>query len=210
MDQSTLVDVQVDDGRRIIEQFAADGNAVHAAFWVKTADEGLWFLYIATDIVERDGPMAAYRAINRSLDKLGDCWISGSDIKMISTGNPVTKDVLTMMARHSGRLALRSNDKIVGSMPVAQLYIYPAHLFSSSIAKAMTTEEIGQAILRLMNRGAGKSQPTQVTMKNGSIFRGIPYSIRHDTKQKAVIVSFIDEDASSSRDERLDDIASLV
>ena len=75
MDQSTLVENQIDDGRRFVERFAADGTFVRAAFWVKTAEEGLWFLYVATDIVDRDGPAAAYRAVHASLRKLGDTWV---------------------------------------------------------------------------------------------------------------------------------------
>jgi hypothetical protein len=59
VDQSTLVEDQIDDGRRFVERFAADGHSVQAAFWVKTAEEGLWFLYVATDLVDREGPAAA-------------------------------------------------------------------------------------------------------------------------------------------------------
>ena len=42
MDQGTLVEFQISDGRRFVERFAADGNPVQAAFWVKTEEEGIW------------------------------------------------------------------------------------------------------------------------------------------------------------------------
>src|SRR5271165_926589 len=89
VDQSTLVENQVDDGRRFVERFAADGNPIQAAFWVKTADEGLWFLYVATDVVDRAGPAAAYRAVHSSLRKLRESWISSSEIKVISPGSAI-------------------------------------------------------------------------------------------------------------------------
>ena len=62
MDQGTLVEEKIDDGRRFVERFAADGNPVQAAFWVKTAEEGIWFLYVTTDIFDRDGPAALVTA----------------------------------------------------------------------------------------------------------------------------------------------------
>ena len=46
MDQSTLVGDPVHDGRRFVERFAADGNQVQAAFWVKEAEYGRWELYV--------------------------------------------------------------------------------------------------------------------------------------------------------------------
>jgi len=78
VDQSTLVENQIDDGRRFVERFAADGNPVLAAFWVKTAEEGIWFLYVVTDIVDREGPASAYRAVQASLRQLGELWVSSS------------------------------------------------------------------------------------------------------------------------------------
>lgn len=71
-----LVGDQIDDGRRLVQRFAADGHAVQAAFWAKTDEEGLWFLYVVTDEIDRSGPAAAYREMNASLQKLENCGIS--------------------------------------------------------------------------------------------------------------------------------------
>src|SRR2546426_12048478 len=93
VDQSTLVEDQIADGRRFVERFAADGNPVQAAFWVKTAEEGLWFLYVVTELIDRVGPAAAYRAVHAALQKLGESGVSSSEIKVISPKNPIAKDV---------------------------------------------------------------------------------------------------------------------
>src|SRR5437660_12395963 len=94
VDQGTLVEERIANGRRFIERFAADGNPVQAAFWVKTAEDGLWFLYVAAELVDRVGPAAAYRAVHASLRKLGDPWLSSSEIKVVSPSNPIARDVL--------------------------------------------------------------------------------------------------------------------
>ena len=80
-----LAQEQLDDGRHFIQRFAADGNCVKAAFWAMTADEG--YLYVASDIMDREGPAASYRNVRAALQPLGDCSISGSNIKVISPNN---------------------------------------------------------------------------------------------------------------------------
>ncbi|MFM7318201.1 MAG: hypothetical protein ACKO5E_14750, partial [bacterium] len=160
MDQSTLVENRVDDGRRFVQRFATDGHQVVAAFWVKTAEEGLWFLYIASEIVDREGPAAAYRAVHDSLQKLGDTWIASSEIKVVSPRNPIVKDVLSIMDRYPGRSSMRYGGTLLGSLEVEHVYIYPSNVFTISQVLPMTTEEVSQAILRLMNRGPGVLQPS--------------------------------------------------
>jgi hypothetical protein len=209
VDQSTLVENQIDDGRRFVERFAADGNPVEAAFWVKTAEEGLWFLYVATEIVDHDGPAVAYRAVHASLRQLGDAWVASSEIKVVSPSNPIAKDVLAIMARHPGRLATRYGGKRLGSMAVEQVYIYPSHVFTFSQANQMTAEEVGREILRLMSRGPGIVQPSRVTLKDGTMFNGVPISF-HLGSQNTVVVSFIADGEVAPRVVQLDEIASIV
>ncbi|HUY89939.1 MAG TPA: hypothetical protein VMV10_14480 [Pirellulales bacterium] len=208
MDQSTLVDNQVDDGRRLVERFAADGNPVQAAFWVKTADEGLWFLYVATEIVDRGGPAAAYRAVYESLHKLKEPSVALSEIKLVSPSNPIAKDVLAIMARYPGRLAPRFGGNKLGSMAVEQTYIYPPHLFTFAQVNPMTTEDIGREVLRLMNRGPGILQPSRFTLKDGTSFNGVPFSLQVGS-QNTVIVQLIADGEAAPRVVRLDEIASI-
>jgi hypothetical protein len=209
VDQGTLVENQIDDGRRFVERFAVDGNPVQAAFWVKTAEEGLWFLYVATDLIDREGPAVAYRAVHASLRKLGESWVPSSAIKVISPSNPIAKDVLTVMTRSPGRLATRFGGKTLGSMAVDQVYIYPAHVYTLTQPNPMTAEEIGREIVRLMNRGPGILQPSRVTRKDGTSFNGVPFSLQSGI-QNAVVVQFVADREATPRVVRLDEIASIV
>jgi hypothetical protein len=206
VDQSTLVEAEIEDGRRFVERFAADGNAVQAAFWVKTAEEGIWFLYMATEFIDRVGPAAAYRSVHASLQKLGKSALSSSQIKLVSPSNPIAKDVLAMMARNPGRLA--TGGTTLGSMAVEQTIIYPPHFFTFKQANPMTTEDIGREILRLMNRGPGIFNPTRVALKDGTAFNGVPFSFEVGT-QRAMLVRFIAEGEPAPRVVRLDEIGSI-
>ena len=208
MDQSTLVADQFYDGRRFVERFAADGNSVQAAFWVRTDEEGHWFLYVASELYDREGPLAAYRAVRESLEKLGETWISRSEIKVVGPNNPIAKDVLAVMARHSGRLPTRLSDKTLGGMAVEQAYIYPADSFTNTQANPMTTEDVGREILRLMNRGPGILQPSRVTLTDGTAFNGVPFSLDLGT-QREMVVRLIADGEAAPRVVRLDEIVSI-
>lgn len=206
MDQGTLVDDQIGNGRRFVERFAADGNSVQAAFWVKTAEEGFWFLYVATEIFDRDGPAAAYRAVHASLRKLGEAAVASSEIKVISPKNPIVKDVLAIAVRHPGRLATGSTT--LGSLAVEQTIIYPSRSFTYTQANPMTPEEIGREILRLMNRGPGVLQPSHITLKDGTVFNGVPFSLELGT-QSALMVRISADGEAAPRVLQLDEIASI-
>jgi hypothetical protein len=197
--QSTLVENRIDDGRRFLERFVADGNAVQAAFWVKTA---------ATDLIDRAGPAAAYRAVNSSLEKLGELWLSSSEIKVVGPANPIARDVLAIMARHPGRLSTRFGGKTLGSMELEQTYIYPPQVFTLAGANPMTREDIGREILRIMNRGPGILEPSRVILKDGAAFNGVPLSLQFGS-QKAIEVQFIADGEAAPRVVRLDEIASI-
>jgi hypothetical protein len=209
VDQSTLVENQIDDGGRFVQRFAVDGNPVQAAFWIKAADEDNWFLYVVTDLVDRVGPAAAYRAVHASLKKLGETWIASSEIKVISPSNPLARDVLALMARQPGRLATRFGGRMLGSIAVEQAYIYPPHYFTFTQPNPMTTEEIAREIVRLMNRGPGIMQPSRVTLKDGNAFQGVPISLQLGSQQ-AMVVQFIADGEVAPRVFRLDEIASIA
>jgi hypothetical protein len=206
VDQSTLVEVPIDDGRRFVERFAADGNPVEAAFWVKATEEEFWFLYVATDLYDCVGPAAAYRAVNASLRKLGTSSLSGSEIKLIGTKNPIAKDVLAIMRRRP--IPVATGSATLGGMAVDKMLLYPPRLFTFSQPNPMTTEEIGEEIVRLMNRGPGLVLPSCVTLKDGSQFNGVPFSLEVGP-QSALEARFNADGEAAPRVVRLDEIAAI-
>ncbi|GAC1469050.1 MAG: hypothetical protein NVSMB9_12370 [Isosphaeraceae bacterium] len=209
MDQVSLVQDRIGDGRRFVERFAADGNPVDAAFWVKASEEDSWFLYVATDLVDREGPAAAYRAVHASLDKLGDKCLSSSEIKIVRPSNPLALGVKAIMGRKGGRSAPRFDGRILGQVAVDQTYIYPSHVFTFTQTNPMTTEDIGQEILRIMTRGTGSLKPSRVVLKDGTSFNGVPFSLQVG-RQKAVEVQFVEDRELAPRVIPLEGIASIA
>jgi hypothetical protein len=127
MDTVTLVNDQIDDGARLLAALSENGFSVVAACWVKTSEEGRWFLYIASDAVEQAKLAAAYRQVYALLESLPTSGISMSEIKLIGRSNPITKDVLDLQRRYPGQLPTRSRRIQLGEIATDEVYIYPVN-----------------------------------------------------------------------------------
>ena len=75
MDSTALVEEQIEDGGRLIEQLARDGFDVTGAFWVRSTNtyERQWF-YVVSKTVDQAGLHAAYRAVHASIHRIPAPW----------------------------------------------------------------------------------------------------------------------------------------
>ncbi len=208
MDSEKLVDHQIDAGARLITQLVRDGFEIMAAFWVKTADEDIWVLYVATPLVEHKGLAATYRVLQASILRLQDLPLSLSDVKLVGAENPITRDVVAILNRSSGRLGKRYGGKVLGSMTIESAYIYPLHYYHAQDAVQIAREDVVRELILLMNRGPGILQPSRVTLKDGSSFEGIPFSIQMRS-HRAMVVQFTDHAEPFPRVVDVDEIASV-
>jgi hypothetical protein len=127
MDQDTVVSEQTDSGRRIIEALAADGFDVRVAFWAKPTDEGKWFLYLASPIVDDKGPAAAYRLVHRIMRALPDLWIDPLEIRVVGVHDSIAEAALEVTNRNPKLYPgmTRFGDSTLGGVSVDGAYIYP-------------------------------------------------------------------------------------
>lgn len=207
MDQSALVGNEIQDGRRIIERFAADGNPVQAAFWVREADEESWRLYVVTDLVHREGLAAAYRALDASLRKLGQPGIFSDQIRLESPDYPIAREVLALMKRYPGRSTVWRAQEIETAAE-DRIYIYPARYFTFTQPNPMTSDEIAQEIVHIMSRGPSAALPSRVMLKDGTSFDGVPFSLQSGGRN-ALLAGFIGENEVAPRIYSIDEIASI-
>ncbi len=62
---------------------AADGFGVMVAFWAQESEEGLWYLYIASPIVDKRGKIAAYGVVLEKMNAFPTSELAPSTIKLI-------------------------------------------------------------------------------------------------------------------------------
>jgi hypothetical protein len=121
-----LVEPLKEGGQRLIEQYKQDGHAVAAAFWVKTAVDGNWYLYLVIDDFAAKGPNAAYRTLYASWSKLQNPWVQFSEIKLIDKNDPLAQSVQRLIMKYGASLATSLQGSVVlGNTTFDELYIYP-------------------------------------------------------------------------------------
>jgi len=104
MDQATLVGHQIDDVPRLIDELKRDNFDVTAALWVYTSEGDQYFLYLVSDVVDREGITAAYRLVNNALRRLTSIRIDPFEVKLISPDHPVAKVVIHVFSKQHAPL----------------------------------------------------------------------------------------------------------
>jgi len=92
-----VVSEQTESGERLISALAADGFDIRVAFWAKPTDEGKWFLYLASPMVDDKGPAAAYRLVHGILRKTPDLWIDPLEIRVLGLNDSLTEAALAVI-----------------------------------------------------------------------------------------------------------------
>lgn len=128
MDQGPLVELQIQDGQRLIDRLVGEGIAVTVACWVKESESGQWFLYLATPLVGPDGATRpAYRrviAVIRVLHQEG-FGIHPLEVKVIRPTSPVAEAVLAWQRQHPGKRPTWYRGTRLGELDIEGAYIYP-------------------------------------------------------------------------------------
>ena len=101
MGTETLVDNQIEDGRKLLNLLDERGFEVTVAGWAKRLDDGIWNLYVATKRVDDDGLFAAYMEFNRIFQLTSDAWVLDSDITLIGKESPIAKDLAELARKYT-------------------------------------------------------------------------------------------------------------
>lgn len=124
MDTDSLVKARINDGRKFINVLSDRGFDVTAACWAETSEDGIWFLYVASQEVDRKKLAAAYREAFAILDTIPGTMLSASNVKLIGTNNPITLDILELRKLYSERLVGSPTAFELGSTGVNSIYVY--------------------------------------------------------------------------------------
>lgn len=208
MDSNALVGFQIDAGQRVITRLVVDGFPIAAAFWARTTEEDIWFLYIASTVVDEQGPTQGYRALQASLRHLEGIPLSMSEIKLIGKDNPITRDVAAILDRFPGRSPARLAGKQIGGIGTEEIHIYPKSLYEARTPGPMTQEGILRELFRLMTREPGPLPASTITLKDGNTFTGFPFSIQ-SASHRPMIIQFVAEGELTPRVLGIDEIASI-
>ena len=126
MGQGTLVEMQIDGGKALVEALGGTGFDVTVGGWTKSSEEGDWCLYIASKDVDDRGIADAYQMVYSTIKANPEFGIDPFDVKLIGWQNPIAKDLLAIRGAGVARIATRSRRPKLGQLSVEETYVYAA------------------------------------------------------------------------------------
>ncbi len=128
MDTSTLVENQIDDGKKLIEDLTRHGFPITTAFWLRPTEDGRWYFTLVSPLVDSEGIAQAYQRLHPVVwARPQPCAIDPLKITLIGLDNPIAKDVLAIQRTAPGPriCAIRGEGIRLGNVSVDGAYIYP-------------------------------------------------------------------------------------
>ncbi len=120
-----LVEEDIQGGRRLLEELDRQEINVSAALWFYVADDEQWCLLLASNIVDSEGPLAAYERIQETLTKLGeDFRPSFGDISVVSPSDGRIQSLRTAVKTGPEIAAIRFSRNAVNNMYIEDALIY--------------------------------------------------------------------------------------
>jgi hypothetical protein len=124
MDQATLVEHQIDDVPKLIDQLKRDNLDVKAAFWLYTSEADQWFLYLVSDMVDQKGITESYKLVYKAMKRLPRLSIDPFEVKLVGPGDPVAKAIIDFLSKQRAPLARRVRGTNLGDVYIENAYIY--------------------------------------------------------------------------------------
>jgi hypothetical protein len=124
MDQAPLVMDEIAAGEAFIQRLH-DYAPVKAACWLRSAEGGERYLYVALDGLNDSNTDRAYGEVIRIAGEMKDHYIDPFRVKVVSTNDPIAKAIMDIYRRFPGRIPPRFNGPVLGGVAVAEVYIYP-------------------------------------------------------------------------------------
>jgi hypothetical protein len=202
MDYELLVEPRIEDGKSLIAELTKAGFDVSVAVWVKTIDEGLWFLYIGTRSLGSMSLAAAYQAAFSAFRQIPKPRIEFSQIKLVEATNPVAVDAMEIRDGYATRLPTRFRGQTLGGLEIYEAYIYPRP------TGPMSVDEVVQTVAGLMNR-TGALAPSMITLRDGTQLQAVPVGIQRNPPGGVQII-LQDLNAGTNRSISAADVVSIL
>ena len=128
MAQTTLVELEIKEGQRLIDRLLQDGVPVTAAAWVKESESGDWNLYLVTPLVSEGGrKRPAYHRVSVVVHEMLKEGFGMDPFakKVIGPNDPLAKDLVAHREGRPGGPPTPFRGSRLGDLAVEEAYIYP-------------------------------------------------------------------------------------
>ena len=123
MAKTTLVEKDIEEGRKLLQTLDAAGIPVVAAYWLYELEWNRWRLVFATPLVETTGSTPIYRRIREMLESGAEGAGAFEDLAIVSLRDRVASG-LHRIPGSDGVPEFRLTDGVVNGLSVDDAYVY--------------------------------------------------------------------------------------
>jgi hypothetical protein len=127
MDTDTLVEHQLDDGQKLVAELSQRGFDATAALSMQPSENGKWYFYMVSPIVDAEGISNAHRKLQPLVRAMPQPFsIDPLKIRLIGPSHRIAQDVLTILgrARGTGVGPIRWRGTLLGGVSIEGAYLY--------------------------------------------------------------------------------------
>ncbi len=122
---STLVDRDIDDGRKLVAMLDQTGIQVSVALWLFSAEDDVWRLVLSSAALDKDGPRKGYTKVLSAIQSLGtEVHIDLANITIMPESAGIIRSL--HKSAQTGRRAhdVRLGRTYIDGTPVDDAYVY--------------------------------------------------------------------------------------
>ncbi len=146
MDQDTLVEGMIDEGRQLVRALEEGGLDILIGFWAHRTDVERWVLCVASRQLD-EGAIAGPVALTQALRRRPFQHIGPADVRLVRSDSPVVAQALLEGGKAVPGESYRTPAFNLGPLSVDELYIYPAHAHASAEAPPRETRVFGRELV---------------------------------------------------------------
>ena len=124
MGKAALVDSDIENGKKLLEALEKSSFPVQTALWLYKSEADAWRLVIASVLVDRKGPRAAYRRLRAELARSPAVGVPFSDVSLVSTRDELIRALRSAVRTGPGTSAIRFSNNVVGNFFGDDAYVY--------------------------------------------------------------------------------------
>lgn len=124
MDKVALVNLDIENGREVIDALDRDGKRPNVALWAKLPEYEDWRLVIASDQLNQAGSLNAYRQINDAIQKAGIPARKRPKVFLRPMDKPFIRSLREIFGKAADTFGMRLGGQTFGDQYIEDAFVY--------------------------------------------------------------------------------------
>jgi hypothetical protein len=124
MDKATLVDIDIAAGDRVLQILDHAGIKVNVAMWLYSSEFEAWRLYIASPLVDTEGPKEAYVRLLSALRSSDPDLATAVTITLVSPKETLIRGLKRAFGTTRRVHGMRLGSNVIDGVFIEQAYVY--------------------------------------------------------------------------------------